>query len=374
MALAGAFRKKDGRLTTRTDLPPAVASVAPLVEKRLRDLLDTEVARWSEVDAALGEPFSSLRSSVLSGGKRLRPVFSYWSFIGAGGDVEDPRIVDAGAALELLHSAALIHDDVIDGSCRRHGSPTIHVEQAGRHRERGWRGDPERFGAGVAILVGDLALVYGDRLLAGAPTEAVGVYDEMRLEVNVGQYLDVLGAADRDGLAGETGAARSERIRRYKTAKYTIERPLHLGAAIAAPERFDALTGGLSEFGLPLGEAFQLRDDLLGVFGDPSVTGKPVGDDLREGKPTLLASLAASRATGSAGAFFRANFGSPDLDEAAVRRLQEIIESTGARSESEAAIRRLLGAATAALARLPLRPEAIEALSEVAGFVAGRNR
>ena len=361
-------------MTTRTELPSAVASVAPLVEKRLRDLLDREVARWSEVDAALGEPFSSLRSSVLSGGKRLRPVFCYWSFIGAGGDAEDPRIVDAGAALELLHSAALIHDDVIDGSGRRHGSPTIHVEQAGRHRERGWRGDPDRFGAGVAILVGDLALVYGDRLLVGAPTEAVGVYDEMRLEVNVGQYLDVLGAADRAGLAGEAGAARSERIRRYKTAKYTVERPLHLGAAMAAPEDFEYLAAGLSDFGLPLGEAFQLRDDLLDVFGDPSVTGKPVGDDLREGKPTLLASLAASRATGNAGAYFQANFGSPDLDDAAVSRLQEIIESTGARSESESAIRRLLDAATAALARLPLRSEAIEALGEVAGFVAGRNR
>ncbi|HUE60014.1 MAG TPA: polyprenyl synthetase family protein [Acidimicrobiales bacterium] len=361
-------------MNTRTGLPPAVASVAPLVEKRLRDLLDTEVARWSEVDAALGEPFSSLRSSVLSGGKRLRPVLCYWSFIGAGGDAGSQSIVDAGAALELLHSAALIHDDVIDGSDRRHGSPTIHVEQAARHRGRGWRGDPERFGAGVAVLIGDLALVYGDRLLSGAPLQAVGVYDEMRLEVNVGQYLDVLGAADRAGLAGEAGVMRSERIRRYKTAKYTVERPLHLGAALAAPDSFEFLAGGLSDFGLPLGEAFQLRDDLLDVFGDPAVTGKPVGDDLREGKPTLLASLTATRAAGSAGAFFDANFGSPDLDESAVRRLQEIIESTGARSEAEAAIRRLLDSATAALSRLRFRPEAIEALGEVARFVAGRDR
>jgi geranylgeranyl diphosphate synthase type I len=361
-------------LTSTTTLPPAVSSVAPHIEKRLGSLLDSESRRWLKVDPALGEPLSSLRSSVLSGGKRLRPVFCYWSFIGAGGDDADHRVVDAGAALELLHTAALVHDDVIDGSSRRHGSPTVHVEQESLHRRQGWAGDASRFGVGVAVLVGDLALVYGDRLLAGAPREAVEVYDEMRLEVNVGQYLDVLGAADRAGLAGERGVARARRISRYKTAKYTVERPLHLGAALAAPARFGELEGPLSEFGLPLGEAFQLRDDLLGVFGDPGLTGKPVGDDLREGKPTLLASLAASRASATSASLFESLFGTADLDAEGVAALQEIIELSGARAEVEASIRRLLDEAMAALDRLPLEPSAIDALGQVGRFVAGRDR
>ncbi|HEX4864075.1 MAG TPA: polyprenyl synthetase family protein, partial [Acidimicrobiales bacterium] len=325
-------------MTDRSEVPAAIAAVAPLIETRLSTLLDAELNRWRTVDPALGEPLSSLRSSVLSGGKRIRPAFCYWSFIGTGGDAGDPRVVDAGAALELLHTAALVHDDVIDGSARRHGNATVHVEQAARHRERRLRGDPDRFGVGVAVLVGDLAVVYGDRLLAGAPREATEVYDEMRLEVNIGQYLDVLGAADVDALSSDAGVARAERINRYKTAKYTVERPLHLGAALAAPERFAELAPQLSAFGMPLGEAFQLKDDLLGVFGDPSRTGKPVGDDLREGKPTLLSSLAASRAVGPSDEFFRARFGAADLRAEDVAGLQEIIESTGARADVEKTI------------------------------------
>ena len=368
------MRAEDRRLSERSEVPDAISAVAPLIEKRLTDLLNAELNRWSLVDPALGEPLSSLRSSVLSGGKRIRPAFCYWSFIGTGGDAGDPRAVDAGAALELLHTAALVHDDVIDGSARRHGAATVHLEQAARHRRRNLRGNADRFGVGVAVLVGDLALVYGDRLLSGAPREAVEVYDEMRLEVNIGQYLDVLGAADFEGLSSEAGVARAERINRYKTAKYTVERPLHLGAALAAPERFAELAPQLSDFGLPLGEAFQLRDDLLGVFGDPSLTGKPVGDDLREGKPTLLASLAASRTSGVTAELFRSGFGSASLGDEGVAGLQEIIESTGARAEVEKTISRLLEEATVALGRLPLGPEAIDALGQVARFVAGRDR
>jgi geranylgeranyl diphosphate synthase type I len=367
-------QSEDRRLIERSELPGAIASVAPLIEERLSDLLDAETDRWCGVDEALGGPLASLRSSVLSGGKRIRPAFCYWSFIGSGGDADDARVVDAGAALELLHTAALIHDDVIDASMRRHGAPTVHVEQATTHRARSLSGDADRFGVGVAVLVGDLALVYGDRLLAGAPVEAVGVYDEMRLEVNIGQYLDVLGAADRRALASATGVARAELINRYKTAKYTVERPLHLGGALAAPERFAELGPKLSDFGLPLGEAFQLRDDLLGVFGDPHLTGKPIGDDLREGKPTLLASLAASRAEGNAAEVFGARFGAQDLRESDVADLREIIESTGARAEVETTISRLLDEATSALARLPLRDEAIDALGQIAAFAAGRDR
>ena len=358
---------------SRTGLPEAVRPVAEAVNGRLADLLGGEVSRWSGVDPDLAAPFDALRQYVLAGGKRLRPAFCFWAFVGAGGDGTDPAVTDAGAALEMLHTAALVHDDIIDGSPRRHGGDTVHVRFADLHRSRGWAGLPGRFGEGAAIIIGDLALVYSSRLLAGAPAPALAVFEEMRLEVNVGQYLDILGGAEGVGGPGD-GEARARRICRYKTAKYTIERPLHLGAALAAPDRLDRLAGPLSEFGLPLGEAFQLKDDLLGVFGDPGVTGKPVGDDLREGKPTLLASLTASRVSGRRRDWFGERFGADDLSDSDVVSMQELIEETGARAEVESSIASLVARAETALEALPLSADARLALGELARFVAGRDR
>jgi geranylgeranyl diphosphate synthase type I len=274
----------------------------------------------------------------------------------------------------MLHTAALVHDDVIDGSARRHDADTVHVQFAALHRRNGWRGQADRFGEGVAIVVGDLAMVYSSRLLAGAPAPALSVFEEMRLEVNVGQYLDVLGAAQGLDLPAAAAVKRAERICRYKTAKYTIERPLHLGAALAAPGRLSELAGPLSEFGLPLGEAFQLRDDLLDVFGDPRLTGKPVGDDLREGKPTLLAGLAVAAAEAPGFEHFKRRFGAADLSAADVAEMQRFIEATGAKAQVESTIATLVRSAGTALLALPLRPNAVAALGELASFVGGRDR
>jgi geranylgeranyl diphosphate synthase, type I len=370
-------------------LPAAVAGPARQVEVRLDGLLTSELERWSAVDPELALPWRTLRASVLAGGKRLRPAFCFWSFVGAGGDPGSGRVVDAGAALEMLHAAALAHDDVIDGSARRHGADTAHVEYARLHREQAWRGDSERFGIGMAILLGDLSLAYCGQLLAGAPREALQVFDHARLEVNVGQCLDILGSVNGGGgggggggagratgaadAAGGEAVARARVISTYKTAKYTVERPLHLGAALAAPERLAELTGPLSSFGLPLGEAFQLRDDLLGVFGDPDATGKPVGDDLREGKPTLLAGLARARAVGPDARLFERRFGSADLSESDMHDLRSVIENTGARAEVESTIALLSATAEDALRAMPISTEARQALEEVAAFVTGRD-
>jgi geranylgeranyl diphosphate synthase type I len=384
------------------------------VDARLRRLFQAEVDRWAAVDPELLPALASLGSMALSGGKRLRPAFCYWSFVGCGGNPDDPLVIDAGAALEMLHAAALVHDDIIDGSARRHGLDTVHVQYTARHQAAGWRGDSARFGAGVGIILGDVALVYSDQLLTAAPRAARAVFDEARLEVNLGQYLDIVGGAHGPGgpggpggpdAVGERGGAtggqttggqtaggqttggqttggqttggqaarRARRICQYKTAKYTVERPLHLGAALGAPERFAQLAGPLSAVGLPLGEAFQLRDDLLGVFGDPEVTGKPVGDDLREGKLTLLATLAWARATGPEARLLQTRFGAPDLSPAEVVELRAAIEATGARQEVEETIDRLADQAAVALAALSLRPEAREALGQLAAFVTGRD-
>jgi geranylgeranyl diphosphate synthase type I len=354
-------------------LPEAVTAVARRVDDRLRAVLDGEVERWGRVDADLEAPLDALRASVLSGGKRLRPAFCYLAFVGAGGDPDDPAVWDAGTALELLHAAALIHDDVIDASARRRGADTVHVRFAAEHRRAGWRGDPDRWGQGVAILIGDLAVALSERLLAGAPGPVTAVFDEMRIEVNVGQYLDSLGTAHGPAAADP---ARARRICRYKTAKYTVERPLHLGAGLADPERLGFWAGPLSAFGLPVGEAFQLRDDLLDLFGQAERTGKPVGNDLREGKPTLLAALTAAGATGDGAELFAARFGAADLTDDEVADLRAVAEASGAREEVESIIESLVSEAKVALddlRRLGWPGPNAAALGQIAGFVSGRD-
>jgi geranylgeranyl diphosphate synthase type I len=355
-------------MTLPLTAPSALSDIAARVNERIADTLDADARRWKALDADLAVPLASLRALVLSGGKRLRPAFCYWAFVGLGGDPDDPLVTDAGAALELLHAFALIHDDVMDGSARRHGIETVHVEHGRRHAVSGWHGAPDRFGVGVAILVGDLAFVYSDRLLTAAPRAAKEVFDELRLEVNIGQYLDLLGTAQRS--ANPEGA---RRICRYKSGKYTIERPLHLGAALAAPTELDAVSERLSAYGLPLGDAFQLKDDLLGVFGDPAVTGKPVGEDLREGKPTLLYALARAAAPKAALRLLDDRFGAADLCDAEVAALQDVFEVTGAHAQVTALIENLVDEALEAARRLPLNEPACTALSDLAQFVAGRD-
>jgi geranylgeranyl diphosphate synthase type I len=342
---------------------------AGTVEARLGGALEDEERRWAEVDPDLAEPFSRLRAFVLGGGKRLRPAFCWWSFVGAGGDAEDPALADAMAALELLHAAALVHDDLIDRSERRHGADTVHVSFASLHRRCGWRGDPDRFGEAAALLVGDLALACAERLMVGAPRAARAVFAEALVEVNAGQYLDTVGSAR--GL-GPGSARRARTICRYKTAGYTVERPMQLGYALADPGGLDSAAEAISAFALPLGEAFQLTDDLLGAFGDPAATGKGLGEDLTEGKPTLLAALAGGRGSPAERLRFKSRFG--ELDAGAVEAMRAHLEATGARSEVEATVSELIGRAEQARLALPLRPEALAALGEIAAFVAARDR
>jgi geranylgeranyl diphosphate synthase type I len=333
----------------------------------LADLVARERARWSAADADAVGLFDVLAELLLAPAKRLRPAFCYWAFVGAGGDGDDDRWVDVAAALELLHAFALLHDDVMDGSGMRRGVRTAHVVQAERHTGGAWIGEARRFGEGVAILGGDLAFVYADELMSGLPAPAWAVWNELRLELNVGQYLDLLGTARAERRPGAAA-----RIARLKSAKYTVERPLHLGALLAAPERSGELLEPLSRYGLALGDAFQLRDDMLGAFGDESVTGKPVGDDLREGKPTLLLALAAARARGGQrDAVARA--GRADLTATQLAAIQFTMVDTGAVAEVECRIDALSAAAIAALDDAPLTPPARTALAEIARYVASRD-
>jgi geranylgeranyl diphosphate synthase type I len=294
----------------------------------------------------------------------LRPAFCYWGYRAAGGESDDGAVIDAGAAFEMLQAFALVHDDVMDGSSTRRGSRTAHLAFGDRHGESDWRGEGRRFGEGVAILIGDLAHVYADQLLPTGPPELLAVWDELRIELNVGQYLDLLGTARAD-----TDPASARRIARYKSGKYTIERPLHIGAALAG--RLADLQGPLSRYGDPLGEAFQLRDDLLGAFGDETVTGKPVGDDLREGKPTPLLALATAAADRAQSAVL-GDVGRRDLGAEEVSRIQEVLVGTGAVAAIEASIDELTTEAIDAIREAAVPEGPRRALIELAEFVAWR--
>ncbi|GAA2644810.1 polyprenyl synthetase family protein [Dactylosporangium fulvum] len=332
------------------------------VQCALDDFLRGRRARLSEIDLEALAPVSdAIEAFVLGGGKRLRPAFAYWGYRGAGG-ADDDAVVAAVASLELVQASALIHDDVMDGSETRRGEPATHRRFAKLHAEAGWRGEADGFGTASAILLGDLCLVWSDELLHTSGVDPVTlararpVFDEMRTEVTIGQYLDMQTQA-----TGDTSTARAGLVARYKSAKYTIERPLLFGAALAGAPA--GLAASYSAFGLPLGEAFQLRDDVLGVFGDPAVTGKPAGDDLREGKRTYLVAAAMEHPDGRV---LDERLGDPDLDADGVARLREVIVSTGALERTEERIAALTAAALEALRAADVTAEAREVLEGLA--------
>ncbi len=347
-----------------TGLPTGLLEIAGRVEARAGTLLDAEEARWVQLDPELADPIVALRGLVMAGGKRLRPAFVHWGFVAAGGDPNSPQPVDAGAAFEVLQGFALIHDDIMDGSAVRRGAPAVHRAFTSRHEAAGWAGEARRFGEGAAILVGDLALVYSDLLMPLGSAALASLWHELRVELNMGQYLDLVGTATR-----RVDRASAHLTARYKSGRYTIERPLQVGAHLAgAPE----LALQLSAYGGPLGEAFQLRDDVLGVFGDPGRTGKPVGDDLREGKPTVLLAEAHEQAT-PAQREVLGRVGDPDLDQAGIAALQQVLVDTGALDRVELEIEALRLQAEAALMPLDLAAGSRAALVEMARFVVSRD-
>jgi geranylgeranyl diphosphate synthase type I len=297
---------------------------------RLRRAVDAALDEFLEaqarhpVDACL-PPLVDVVREFVDGGKRLRPLFCYCGWLAGGGDVGGGPVPKVGAALELFHSFALIHDDVMDASDLRRGRPATHRVLAGRYHGKD-AAAAARFGVNAAILLGDLCYAWSDELLCSAGERwrrrAEPVLHVMRTQVMAGQYLDLAGEWAEDALD------RSWRALRHKTAGYTVERPLQIGAMLAdaGPDVLRLRTA----YGRPLGEAFQLRDDLLGVFGEPDVTGKPAVDDLREGKHTVLMGLTWRRASTRQRSVIRALHGDPGLDDAGADRLRAVIRQTGA--------------------------------------------
>ncbi|WP_377267805.1 polyprenyl synthetase family protein [Peterkaempfera sp. SMS 1(5)a] len=317
-------------------------------------------------------PLIALLRRFLDGGKRLRPVLCVCGWHAAGGDGDPAAVTDAAAGLELFQAFALIHDDVMDASDTRRGQPSAHRALATAYTANGGQSDrAEEHGLGAAVLLGDLALVWSDELLhraglnVGRLEQVLPLLDEMRSEVVYGQYLDL---QTTGRLSDDVDTAL--RVARYKTAKYTVERPLHIGAALAGAS--PGILAACSEFALPLGEAFQLRDDLLGVFGDPRQTGKPVLDDLRSGKATVLMALAVQRASRGELRKLRAVFGSPDVDEQDATAVRKILDRTGARQTVDEMIRTRREQAMAALDHVPFPAAAVTALRTIAESATAR--
>ena len=335
------------------------------VEATLSDFLARESAALESADPALGPLMDLARSCVLACGKRLRPTFAYWGWRGLSGrNPELDAVVPALAGLELLHAFALVQDDVMDGSATRRGRPTAHQVLAAEHAAARRAGSADWFGSAGAVLLGDLLLVWADRIQLEARVPAAALlaarrhYDEMRIATIAGQYLDVLSDTESDVWSID----RALRVARLKTAGYTVTGPLLLGAALAVEEPPVPVADAYRTYGAAVGEAFQLRDDLLGVFGDPTVTGKPAGDDLRTGKPTVLLLLARRLATPRQRKALR----QPPGDAADLAQLADVVAETGAVEAVEAMVERRTEIAMDALAGAPIEAASRSALADLA--------
>ncbi|WP_374456627.1 polyprenyl synthetase family protein [Nocardioides sp.] len=340
------------------------------VQEVLDTFLDDRAAELAPLGPDATRLIAEARTAV-RGGKRFRAAFCHWGYRAIQPRVDDTAaLARACASLEMLHASALVHDDYMDASDTRRGRPATHRAFEAEHRSAGWRGDPAQYGAAAAILLGDLQLGWAGDMLrhSGFAHDEVAaglrLFELCRNEVIAGQFLDVSVQA-----RGRADVDTAMTVLRYKSAKYSIERPLHIGAGLAGATgpQLDQLT----RFGLPLGEAFQLRDDLLGVFGDPEETGKPAGDDLVEGKRTVLVALALDAAPQAQAQRLDAALGTP-LTPADVDELRGIIEDSGARAQVEEVIGHLADRAVDALQAADVDPAAREVLTELAAAATQR--
>lgn len=351
-----------------------LARVADLVHREITAVVDRHIELWAETGGNANsdvaddesEVMDQYRKLALSGGKRLRPAFTFWAYEGAGGERDHPDVINAAVAIELLHTFALIHDDVMDRAETRRAVETIHVTYARRHASLGLRGDAAHYGNSVAILMGDLAFAHAAELMSHLPADATGLFFTMCADLMVGQYLDIDSAAH----GAKEGRSVASQITELKTARYTVVNPLVMGATLAG--RSHDLTEPLTAYGRPVGHAFQLRDDLLGAFGDPAVTGKPVGDDVAQGKVTALLELGIELTDGPDKAVLL-RLGSPEMEDDDPDRAVEVLASSGAQAQVERRIEQLVDEALVAIGGAPVDPAIADLLGDAAVLIANRD-
>jgi geranylgeranyl diphosphate synthase type I len=350
--------------------PAALTALAARVDAALDGYLDRALPRLVGLHGSLAPLADELRAFVTVGGKRIRPALLLLGYRAAGADDLDD-VTGPALALELLHTCALLHDDIIDAAPTRRGRETTHLRFAREHREAGWAGDSAAFGEAVAILLGDLAFVQADELFLGARVPAERLLEGLRLftvlreEVMAGQYVDLHAATAR-----VTSRELALAVATYKSGRYSVARPLEIGAVLAGAP--DELVTGLTRVGGPLGRAFQVRDDLLGVFGDEHETGKSVGGDLAEGKRTLLVAETAARLGGDDLATFERLLGDPDLDADGAATLRDLMRRSGGLEATAAYVEEAVREARTELAGLHVPDDVAAALAGMADFIRDR--
>jgi len=366
--------------------------VVDLVQSRIDRFLTTREPILALISPEL-TPLAAFSRQFLSGGKRFRALFCYWGWqsVQAGASTADSApwtgpgvedlsaVVGAASALEVFHAAALVHDDIIDNSDTRRGSASAHKLFERLHGTEGWVGSSPEFGRDSAILLGDLLLGWSDELLdeglavvadRDAALAARAEFNRMRTEVTAGQYLDILEERAWHTAPEAELCDRAMRVIEFKSARYSVMAPLVIGAALAGGR--DEQLDSLRAFGLPLGIAYQLRDDLLGVFGDASVTGKPSGDDLREGKRTVLIALARQGLSARARGELDEQLGDPTLGADRIAALQDCIRRSGAVEQVESLITERLTESLAVLDTATISGRAKNQLRALADKVARR--
>lgn len=361
---------------------PVSASFRQAIQQALDAFLNAVQPRPEQFAPALSALMDLIRG-YLRGGKRLRPAFAVWGHLAVRPPRDGSALVWVAASLELLHASLLVHDDLIDGSATRRGLPAAHRALAAwyaNQRQSEVTSPPtetpgaattDRFGAAASIILGDLLAAWSTEMAEASridPDElnrARPYLHRMRSEVNLGQYLDLLA---EHGLAGGDPATVARHVAALKTSAYTVARPLGFGAALAGAS--DQLQKALAGYGRHLGLAFQYRDDLLGVFGDTQQMGKPAGDDVREGKRTLLIveALANPASQGLADLL-----GRPDLSESDVARARELIAASGAPERVEQRIDEAFARALESLNDAELTADGLTALRRLAQMCAYRD-
>lgn len=353
--------------TTPDPSSPLHPELLSAISETLSGFLTTQEALLEEVGSSDLLPIAR---RATAGGKRLRPAFCYWSYVAAAGQPRAPQpLLDVASSLDLLHVSALVHDDLIDDADTRRGLAAAHKQFEALHAERSGRGDAAEFGTSSAILLGDLLLMWSIELAdqSGAPglDRARPHLSAMRSEVTAGQFLDVsaqYGVTGAVTFADELAVAR--RVLEYKSASYSIRRPSLIGAALGGAD--EQLMGALAEFGSVIGRAFQLRDDVLGVYGDPDLTGKPHGGDIHEGKRTVMVLTALSNASPAQSRELEALLGAPGLTDTDIDRAADIIEATGARAHVDELIDTNMRHALSVLADADMTADGRTALAELA--------
>lgn len=367
------------------------ARLVDLVQAGIDQFLDERKPRLGSIAPEL-EIFIDYSRELLRGGKRFRALFCYWGWQAVsghdsrstgddrGGTANDlAAVLDAASALEIFHAAALVHDDLMDNSDTRRGMPAAHRRFESLHSAGGWSGSAARFGSSGALLLGDLLLGWSDELFddglrrlpsTGSAAAARREFNTMRTEVTLGQYLDIAEEQSWHTHPESEHIDRAHKVIVYKSAKYSVEAPLAIGASLGGGslEQLSALR----DFGIPLGTAYQLRDDLLGVFGDTELTGKPSGDDLREGKRTVLIALARAKLPVNARRLLDELLGDPDLTAHQVAVLQASIRDCGAVEQVERIIDHNVKLAIDAISHAPIAPSARDELVSLADRVTRR--